>query len=245
MSADPKFSYDEIADAYAAGVETAPYNALYERPAMLAMMPPLEGLHVLDAGCGSGLYCELLLDRGARVTGMDESAGMLAHAGRRLAGRGVDLRVANLRDPLPFADGSFDAVVSALVLHYLRDWGATLAELRRVLRPDGWLLFSTHHPGSDVAHYRPPPGSAPGTSASARYLEVEAQEDTIGWVGRICFYRRPMSRIVNDLAQAGFAIERMDEPMPTDAFRRLKPERYARIAVQPEFLFIRARPWRR
>jgi SAM-dependent methyltransferase len=230
----PEFSYDEIADGYAAGVESAPYNALYERPATLALLPPVDGLRVLDAGCGSGLYCELLADRGARVTGIDQSAKMLEHARRRLAGREVDLHVADLREPLPFADGSFDGIVSALVLHYLRDWSTPLAEFRRVLRPDGWLVFSTHHPGSDVLHYRP-----------ERYLEVEEREDMIGWAGLIRFYRRPMSRIVNDLADAGFAIERMEEPEPTDAFRRLKPENYERILRQPEFLFIRARPWHR
>lgn len=232
MSPQDPFSYDAIADAYATGVETAPYNALYERPAMLAMMPPVDGLRVLDAGCGSGLYCELLLERGARVTGVDESAGMLDHARHRLAGRDVDLRVADLRSPLPFPDGSFDAVVSALALHYMRDWSATLAEFRRVLTPEGWLVFSTHHPGSDVAHFNP-----------ARYLDVEPCEDVIDWAGPIRFYRRPMSRIVNDLAQAGFAIERMEEPEPTEAFRQLEPERFERIRRQPEFLFIRARPW--
>jgi SAM-dependent methyltransferase len=232
MSMDREFSYDEIADRYAAGVDTAPYNALYERPAMLRMLPPVDGRHVLDAGCGSGLYCELLLERGARVTGVDESAGMLAHARRRLAGRGVELHHADLREPLPFADGSFDGIVSALVMHYLRDWAPPLAELRRVLRPEGWLLFSTGHPAAEAERYKP-----------ARYGEVEAQDDVIGWAGRVRFYRRPMSRIVNDLVEAGFAIERMEEAEPTDAFRDAKPEAYARILARPEFLFIRARPW--
>lgn len=231
MSKDALFSYDEIADGYAAGVEHAPYNALYERPAMLAMLPPVDGRRILDAGCGSGLYCERLLDRGARVTGVDESARMLDHARRRLSGRDVDLRVADLRHPLPFADGAFDGIVSALTMHYMRDWSAMLAEFRRVLAPDGWLLFSTHHPMSDAAFLNP-----------ARYLEVEAAEDTIDWAGRIRFYRRPMSRIVNDLADAGFAIERMEEAEPTDAFRAAKPEAYARLLARPAFLFIRARP---
>jgi SAM-dependent methyltransferase len=231
MSMEPKFSYDEIADRYAAGVDTAPYNALYERPAMLAMLPPVDGRDVLDAGCGSGLYCGLLLDRGARVAGVDESAAMLAHARTRLAGRQADLRVADLRDPLPFADASFDGIVSALVLHYLRDWSVPLAEFRRVLRPGGWLLFSASHPAAEVVHYKP-----------ARYLEVQAQEDEIKWAGRVRFYRRPMGRIVNDLAEAGFVIERMEEPEPTEAFRQLNPERYEAILRQPEFVFFRARP---
>lgn len=231
MSGDVPFSYDAVADAYAARVETAPYNALYERPALLALLPPLDGLRVLDAGCGSGVYAGLLAERGARVTGIDESAAMLAHARRRLAGTGVELRTADLRAPLPFADASFDGVVSALVLHYLRDWSAPLAELRRVLRPGGWLAFSTHHPAMEVQLFNP-----------ERYGEVEQVEDDWDDVGTVRFYRRPLFRIVNDLADAGFAIERMVEPLPAEAFRRLKPQAYARMVRQPNFLLIRARP---
>jgi hypothetical protein len=51
-----------------------------------------------------------------------------------------------------------------------------------------------------------------------------------------------MSRIVNDLADAGFAIERMVEPIPTDAFRDARPDHYERMLRQPNFLLIRARP---
>jgi SAM-dependent methyltransferase len=219
MSGERPFSYDAIADAYAARVETAPYNALYERPAMLAMLPPVDGFRVLDAGCGSGIYAGLLRERGARLTGIDGSAGTE-----------VELRVADLRDPLPFADGVFDGIVSALVLHYLRDWSGVLAEMRRVLRPDGWLLFSTHHPSAEAARM-----------GTARYGEIEVVEETWDDVGLVRFHRRPVSRIVNDLADAGFVIERMEEPVPTDAFREMKPDAYARMLRLPNFLLIRAR----
>lgn len=230
MSTDHEFSYDGIADAYAARVIDAPYNAHYERPAMLGLLPPVQGLHLLDAGCGSGIYAELLADRGAHVTGIDGSAGMLEHARRRLAGRGVELRVADLRAPLPFAGASFDGIVSALVLHYLRDWAPALAEFRRVLRPGGWLAFSTHHPLAEAAFFKP-----------ARYLDVELLVDEWDGVGTVRFYRRPVSRIVNDLADAGFVLERMVEPLPTEAFRALKPEAYEQMLRQPQFLLIRAR----
>lgn len=67
----------------------------------------------------------------------------------------ASLMVADLAEPLRFlADDTFDVVVAALLLHYLRDWVAPLRELRRVLRPDGALVFSTHHPAMDV---RPSP----------------------------------------------------------------------------------------
>ena len=62
MALNVAFSYDDTADAYAAGVDSRPYNALYERPAMLDLLPPLPGTRVLDAGCGPGWYVELVED---------------------------------------------------------------------------------------------------------------------------------------------------------------------------------------
>lgn len=137
--------YDRIAEGYTAENETSLLNAYYERPAMLELAGDVTGRRILDAGCGSGPLFHALRDRGAIVTGVDASAGMLELARRRL-GADADLRVADLASPLPFPDGAFDDVIASLVLHYLEDWGATLAELRRVLRPGGRLLVSVEHP---------------------------------------------------------------------------------------------------
>jgi SAM-dependent methyltransferase len=228
---DPPFSYDSIADAYAAGIDAAPYNALYERPAMLSLLPEVAGARVLDAGCGAGWYTEQLLARGAHVTAIDESAALVRHTRQRV-GDAADVRVHDLSQPLSCAeDASFDGIVSALVLHYLRDWSAPLAEFRRILKPGGWLLFSTHHPAADAALFHPD-----------RYLDVEPVEDWWEWVGAVHFFRRPLCEIINPLADAGFAIERLVEPIPTDAFRQAKPESYERILRQPNFLIIQARP---
>jgi SAM-dependent methyltransferase len=231
VSGDLPFSYDAIADAYAAGIDTAPYNALYERPAMLSLLPDVTGARVLDAGCGAGWYSEQLMARGARVTSIDESAAMVGHARARL-GEQADVRVADLAQPLAFAeDAGYDGIVSALTLHYLRDWSTPLPEFRRILKPDGWLLFSTHHPAADALLFD-----------SERYLDVEQREDCWDTVGTVRFYHRPLSAIVNAVADAGFAIQRLEEPVPTDAFRALKPEAYARILRQPQFLLVLARP---
>lgn len=231
---DTPFSYDSIADDYAPRIDEAPYNQLYERPAMLSMLPEVNGARVLDAGCGAGWYSQQLAARGARVTSIDESAALVRHTRARL-GDAAEVRVHDLARPLSFArDASYDGIVSALVLHYLRDWRAPLAEFRRILKADGWLLFSTHHPASDALLFSP-----------ERYLDVEQQEDYWDHVGTVRFFRRPLCEIVNPLADAGFAIERMVEPAPSDAFRAARPDAYERLLRQPAFLLVLARPWLR
>ncbi|HET6705668.1 class I SAM-dependent methyltransferase, partial [Amycolatopsis sp.] len=123
-------AYDDFAGAYTAENESSLMNAYYERPATLALAGDVAGRRILDAGCGSGPLFAALRERGAVVTGIDQSAGMLAHA-RTLLGDDADLQVADLAEPLPFADAEFDDVIASLVLHYLRDWAAPLAEFRR------------------------------------------------------------------------------------------------------------------
>ena len=85
------------------------------------------------------------------MAGVDKSTSMLELARRRL-GSDASLLVADLASPLPFSDGAFDDVVASLVLHYLEDWGPTLAEFRRVLAPGGRLIASVDHPFA--VHFR-------------------------------------------------------------------------------------------
>ncbi len=238
---DSRFSYDEIAEAYAAGVDSAPYNAHYERPATLALLPDVTGAHVLDAGCGSGFYTEQLVALGARVAAIDGSAEMARHAERRLAKLGLldasqgapraSVRVADLSQPLDFLDNQdIDGIVSALVMHYLRDWSPTLGEFRRVLKPGGWLVMSTHHPTTEAARFD-----------VANYFRTESLEDYWSWAGNVRFFRRPLSAITGALTDAGFVIERLVEPIPDDTFRETKPDAFDRLMKYPEFMLIRAR----
>lgn len=143
-------AYDVFAAAYAQDNESNAWNAYYERPAVLALLGDVSGRRVLDAGCGAGAHARALIERRADVTGIDSSAGMLEIAKDRLDG-GALLRRADLRDPLPFEDSSFDAVLASLVMHYIPDWEPTLREFNRVLAPGGRLVLSTHHPFMDHA----------------------------------------------------------------------------------------------
>jgi demethylmenaquinone methyltransferase / 2-methoxy-6-polyprenyl-1,4-benzoquinol methylase len=96
---------------------------------------PRDGGHVLDVATGTGLVAAELARRGFRVTGVDQSPEMLAGARRRFQGR-VEL-VEAAAESLPFGDGAFDHLTVTYLLRYVADPGATLAELARVVRPDG------------------------------------------------------------------------------------------------------------
>ena len=140
--------YDGFAAAYAAETESNLINGYYTRPAILGLAGNVAGRRILDVGCGAGPLLEALRARGAAVTGAEPSAKMLELARRRL-GEGADLHQAGLGDgPLPFSDGAFDDVIACLVLHYLEDWKAPLAEIRRVLAPGGRLIVAVNHPSS-------------------------------------------------------------------------------------------------
>lgn len=107
------------------------------------MVEGLDG-RVLEIGCGNGANFQHYA-ASATVTATDYSENMLkpAREAAEAASATIEVRAANAME-LPFADASFDAVVSSLVLCSVPDQARALAELRRVLRPGGELRIFEH-----------------------------------------------------------------------------------------------------
>lgn len=108
----------------------------------------LHGKRVLEIGLGYGTLGSVLVDRGARYTGVDISPGPVDMMRHRiaLAGREAecDARQASAL-ALPFTDGEFDVVVSIGCLHHTGDLAAALTEVRRVLRPGGVAVIMVYN----------------------------------------------------------------------------------------------------
>jgi malonyl-CoA O-methyltransferase len=136
---DPQSAYALWADHY----PPQPHNRLMEieHATVLSLLPDPRGLTVLDAGCGTGRYLRALAARGATTIGVDLSAPMLARA-QQITSR---IARADLR-ALPFETGSLDLVVCGLALGDVAELELALAEIARVLRPGGQVVYSVVHP---------------------------------------------------------------------------------------------------
>jgi malonyl-CoA O-methyltransferase len=145
---DPQSAYSLWARNY----PPRPHNALMavEQQTVLSLLADVRDVTALDAGCGTGRYSRQLTLRGARAIGVDLSVAMLERArydGARVAR--ADFRA------LPFAPMSIDLVVCGLALGDVPDLELAIAEIARVLRPGGQLIYSVVHPtGKDAGWLR-------------------------------------------------------------------------------------------
>ncbi|MGW5717857.1 GrpB family protein [Amycolatopsis sp. NPDC003865] len=220
--------YDAFSEDYASHAEKSVTNALYDRPAILDLAGDVSGRRVLDVGCAAGHLSALLAERGADVLGVDVSAGMVS-AARRKFGDVARFEVADVTRPLDLPDGSIDVVTASLVLHYVEDWGPALAEFRRVLTPGGLLVFSVHHPGEDWRWFE-----------KENYFELELLEDEFPPGQRVRFYRRPLSWTFQAVRDAGFAVDKLVEPMPAPEAAETDPKWAENLRTKPRFLYFRA-----
>ena len=136
----------EPQEAYAIWAPSYPphaHNALMtlEQRTVVGLLPPLHGLTVVDAGCGTGRYLRELQALGASPIGLDLSAPMLARA------RAITRRLARANlCAWPIDSGSVDVIVCGLALGDIPNLDVALAEMARVLRPGGCLVYSVVHP---------------------------------------------------------------------------------------------------
>ena len=227
--ADSWSVYSRMAGGYEAHAADGAYNAHYDRPAVLSLLGEVRGLRVLDAACGPGYYTAELLARGAEVAAFDASPEMLELTRARV-GDGVRLERAVLGESLPFADEEFDVVVCALAIHYADDRPAAFREFARVLRPGGIAVFSTQHPTTDWLR------------KGGSYFDVRQEEDVWERLGEeftVRFWREPLSSLCAAIADSGFLIERLVEPLPADSMRERWPSDWEQLRREPGFIAMR------
>ena len=111
------------------------------------LLSNIEGGNVLDIGCGSGQFTEILVESLGSfdsLTGIDVDEESLSEARKKFPGKAFRFLEANSRE-LPFVDESFDLVAMSNALHHVENTEATLSEMKRVLKTGGKLLINEMH----------------------------------------------------------------------------------------------------
>ncbi len=237
--------WNDAADAWASKVSASgTLRDLYFRQAIKTLVGSVNGLKVLDAGCGDGVFSDLLQQQGGQVTAIDGAQEMVKIAKSKYPS--VSFAVSDLLQPLEFQNESFDLVFANMVLMHLGEVKTFFTEAKRVLKPNGKLIFSVLHPAFnyptmklhknwlDKLMFKKPSGLSFDyfqNSVSRRFESTMSKELT--------HYHRTLEQYSTELQKAGFVIEQMAEPHELDTeFLKNNPKLEYTTRL-PRFLFIK------
>ncbi len=220
-------------------------------PLLLSWLGKVSGLRVLDAGCGEGYLSRILARQGAKVVGVDLSSKLIEVAKRQEAKKhlGINYRRADLSDLGSLARGSFDLVISNIVLVDVACYREAIKEIHRVLKSGGRFIFSITHPAFEAPvpgkWVRMPPDSF--RIEDRRFLAVDRYFDrvTVFWgppEGEVMVggFHRPLRDYFEALHDAGFLVSRLEEPTPTKVALEKHFFYFADLERVPLFLIIEA-----
>jgi len=217
------------------GLDAAP-----EWPSLRALLPALNGLRVLDLGCGYGWFCRWALASGAaEVTGVDLSARMLDRARDMTPEPEITYVRADLESFAPGA-ASVDLVYSSLALHYVEDVQGLFRRVAGWLTPGAGLVFSVEHP-IYTAPRAPEWAIVNGREVWSldRYLQEGAR--TTNWLADgVVKQHRTIGTYVRLLRDAGFTLLAIDGWGPNATQIQHNPD-WARERDRPMFLLVAAR----
>ena len=136
--------FDHWAEKYDQWFET-PMGRLikgYESKLISRMLAPEPGELILDAGCGTGIFTEDIIETGARVVGLELAFDMLRRAVTKFSGRTFQSVIGDIQR-LPFADDSFNKAISITAIEFIQDARRAVEELFRVTKPGGCIVVAT------------------------------------------------------------------------------------------------------
>ncbi len=138
-----KEGYDRWSEFY--DDDDIPLNLL-EESVVERDLGDLRGLRVLELGCGTGRQTLAMARRGAQITAIDQSSGMLEKAIAKSKEFSIDYQAHDLDTQLPYAPETFDRVVSFLVLEHIVKLEPFFAQCARVCKKTGFIYFTVMHP---------------------------------------------------------------------------------------------------
>ncbi len=203
--------YDKVVN------EEDSYQVKVILPNILRLLGPEKGKKIIDLACGQGFFSHAFAAHGATVTGVDISPELIEIA-RKHAGHTEDFYISSADNLSKFKEKSFDASACVLAMQNIEKMPQTLKEVGRILKEKGKLVLVLNHPS-----FRIPGKSAWGfdDKANVQYRRVDeyisesravidmhpgAEKKDLTYS-----FHRPLQAYSKSLANAGFAIARIEE----------------------------------
>jgi SAM-dependent methyltransferase len=181
-------------------------------PPMLEACGDVEGLSVLDCGCGEGRLCRLLVERGAKYALGLDSCELMIEAARELRSGRDEYRVADVQNLAFIENETFDLAVSYLNQCDLPEFEANNREVYRVLRKAGGFVVASLHPmrSASGGWCRNPEGDKQHVVLDNYFDEGERYWEMMGV--RFTNFHRTLSTYIRSFIEVGFLLEGIVEP---------------------------------
>lgn len=234
-----KAFWDRVAEDWSlqVGTEGDRNRLLNSDPVLWSFAGDVDGLDVLDAGCGTGYLSQKLKTRGARVVGIDFAPEMIRIA--RNTFPDIDFRVDSCPELKTVASDSIDLVIANYVLMDTPDLEGTIRNFYRVLRHSGATVIVFSHPCFPQGQ-----GTTSTTEKTVSYHWESSYFERWKCIdppwGRFTdhfiWFHRPLSDYWRAFKEAGFQVEDFDEP-------HITPERYDQAPNQDFLEKCKTRPY--
>lgn len=230
------------------------YRERFLEPAFMAFVGKVDGLEVLDGGCGEGTSSRVLARAKAKVSAVDLSSEMITNASSFESTQplGIEYHQASVAS-MPFPDSRFDLVTSWMALSDISCYAAAMKEFARVLRPGGRLVFCIRHPcyfTSRMAVVRRSKTEAPFLLVGDYFREIPWLEK---WSfagggqeasGQVSFsnirFPYTLSDCINGVLEAGLSLRELSEPRPSEDLCRQLPRLWFWNKQAALYLFVAA-----
>ncbi len=210
------------------------YNELLEMPTTLKLLGNVKDKKILDLGCGPGFYAKYLVMKGAKVKGIDISEKEIEIAKKEVPT--VEFLVGDI-EKLPYKNSEFDIVLAALVLGHLKSWDKALKEVKRVLKVNGFFVFSNYNPVTEKTKkikwfFREFRVIKDYFKEGWRYNQWK-EESGITVEG--AHHHKTYGTIIRTIVKNGFEIIDYEDCKPISISKNIFPERYEKTMNAPHF----------
>ena len=214
---------------------------------VMELLGDVSELRVCDLACGEGHFSRLLANAGARVTGIDLSADLLARARSRSEGLDINFVLDDAQVLKSVGDSSFDAVACNMALMDMPNLESTYRSVCRVLVPRGLFICSFLHPCFESPYSLKTGGQiefdCEGNFKALRVMRYTEEGKWFsggsGMRGTLGSIHRKLSTYVNTLITSGYEICSLHEPtLPRQEYQELAAQWAAEV---PRALIVKAR----